>query len=132
MVISTKTEIILYVADQERSKIFYQSLLEANPVTDVPGMTEFQLNANCKLGLMPESGIAKILTPKLPHPSSGNGVPRCELYLTINNVEAHFLRCQQLNLMIVDRLSARDWGDNAFYISDPDGHVIVFAEKFQS
>src|SRR3989344_5731939 len=61
------TEFILYVADQEKSKLFYEKLLAISPSLHVPGMTEFDLSPNCKLGLMPENGIAKILNNKTPH-----------------------------------------------------------------
>lgn len=74
-------EFILYVTNQEKSKCFYQSLFEITPSVDVPGMTEFELTDCTKLGLMPENGIAKILTDKVPHPKQGNGIPRCELYV---------------------------------------------------
>jgi predicted enzyme related to lactoylglutathione lyase len=80
-------EFILYVANQERSKAFYSTVLHKEPELDVPGMTEFLLAENVKLGLMPETGIIKILTDKTPHPANGNGIPRCELYLYTGNIE---------------------------------------------
>ncbi len=57
-------EFILYVADQKKSTAFYSFVLNLKPSLDVPGMTEFMLGTNCKLGLMPENGIAKILVDK--------------------------------------------------------------------
>lgn len=78
--ISSKIEFILYVADQKRSTEFYSKVLNRPPSLNVPGMTEFNLSADVKLGLMPETGIAKILQDKTPHPATGNGIPRCELY----------------------------------------------------
>jgi uncharacterized glyoxalase superfamily protein PhnB len=128
MKIST-THIILYVSQQEKSREFYETLLGFSPRLNVPGMTEFELNTNCVLGLMTESGIAKIITPALPNPSEGNGIPRCELYLYIDNLEKEFKRIQELNVKIISPLESRDWGDNAFYLADNDGHVIALAEK---
>ena len=55
------TEIILYVSDQTRSTRFYQDIFRMPPDLNVPGMAEFNLSDQCKLGLMPNSGIAKIL-----------------------------------------------------------------------
>ena len=77
-----QVEFILYVKDQVRSRGFYRTLLGMEPVLDVPGMTEFDLGG-CKLGLMPENGIARIITPALPNPKTGSGIPRCELYLLV-------------------------------------------------
>lgn len=84
-------EFILYVANQEKSSYYYQQLLEIIPSLNVPGMTEFELTDGVKLGLMPEDGIAKIVTDKAPHPKLGNGIPRCELYLKVKNA-AEFLK----------------------------------------
>lgn len=125
-------EIILYVSNQEKSKHFYSEILKQLPSLDVPGMTEFSLADNLKLGLMPNDGIAKIVTPVLPHPSSGNGIPRCELYLLVDDLEEIVELAVKLGAKKVSEISARDWGDRVGYISDFDGHVIAFAEKLNS
>lgn len=122
-------EFILYVADQKRSKNFYSVVLNKIPSLDVPGMTEFMLNENCKLGLMPENGIAKILLNKTPHPALGNGTPRCEIYLKTDNSSDYFSRAVEAGSKIISGFALRDWGDNVAYVSDPDGHIIAFAEK---
>jgi len=122
-------EIILYVSSQEKSKQFYSEILKQSPSLDVPGMTEFTLANNLKLGLMPNDGIAKIVTPVLPDPTSGNGIPRCELYLLVDNLEEIFELAVQLGAKKVSDISVRDWGDRVGYMSDFDGHVIAFAEK---
>lgn len=121
-------EFILYVSNQKKSTQFYEKLLQLKPVLDVPGMTEFKLANSVKLGLMPENGIAKILNKKTPHPSKGNGIPRCELYLKVNNPEEYINRGKQLGAVIVSEYKSRNWGDKVGYISDSDGHIIAFAE----
>ncbi len=122
-------EFIIYVADQRKSKDFYEQLLQIKPSLDVPGMTEFQLSDSVKLGLMPENGIAKIITPKLPHPSTASGIPRCELYLKVENPEQYLQRGIQFGGKEISKLQNRDWGDKVGYISDLDGHIIAFAEN---
>lgn len=121
-------EFILYVADQEKSKLFYEKLLALSPSLHVPGMTEFNLSLYCKLGLMPENGIAKILNNKIPHPSSGNGIPRCELYLKVPNAITYFKRGLTLGAKEISPFTQRDWGDKVGYLVDLDGHVVAFAE----
>ncbi len=120
---------ILYVADQTKSKTFYQEVLQIEPSLDVPGMTEFKLENNILLGLMPNDSIAKIIGDALPHPNKGNGIPRCELYLKVENAQAYIERGLQLGGKAISALQDRDWDDKVGYISDPDGHVIAFAEK---
>lgn len=121
------TEFIFYVADQNRSREFYQKVLQAAPSLDVPGMTEFTLSAGCALGLMPESGIKKILLDKTPDPVSGNGIPRCELYLRVKNVKESMDRALSAGGRLVSDMQPRDWGDTVGYIMDPDGHIIAFS-----
>lgn len=126
------TEFILYVSDQERSRAFYESVLEMTPVLHVPGMTEFKLSDYCKLGLMPEKGIAKILGKQTPHPSEGNGIPRCELYLHVDDPEKSIAKAIQSGAQPVSPVLPRDWGDIASYCADPDGHIIAFAKKINT
>ena len=121
-------EFILYVKDQQRSRDFYRIFLGMAPALDVPGMTAFNIGS-CKLGLMPEDGIARIITPALPHPVSGTGVPRCALYLLVNDLEIAVDRARHAFALPVSSISDRDWGHRAAYFADPDGHVIALATR---
>ena len=121
-------EFILYVSNQEKSKSFYEKLLQIKPILDLPGMTEFELRDFVKLGLMPENGIAKIIGSKAPHPNRGTGIPRCELYLKVNGAKDYMTRGRELGGKEIDEIKIRDWGDKVGYISDLDGHIIAFAE----
>nr|NQU92120.1 VOC family protein [Bacteroidota bacterium] len=122
-------EFIIYVADQSKSTAFYEQLFQVQASLNVPGMTEFTLTDFVKLGLMPENGIAKILTGKMPHPKQGRGIPRCELYLKVENANEYIKRGIQSGGKEISELKDRDWGDRVGYISDPDGHVLAFAES---
>jgi len=122
-------EFILYVSDQQKSKDFYQQLLNIRPSLDVPGMTEFKLKEGVKLGLMPENSIAKILQDRTAHPKEGQGIPRCELYLVVENAKELINKGIQLGCKEISKLCNRDWGDKVGYISDIDGHIIAFAER---
>src|SRR5690606_40565451 len=90
MKISSKSEFILYVENQAKSTEFYTQLFQMEPILNVPGMSEFQLNETTKLGLMPNSGIQKILQDKTPDPALGNGFPRCELYIFVEYLVVSF------------------------------------------
>jgi uncharacterized glyoxalase superfamily protein PhnB len=122
-------ETILYVNDQEASCRFYQNLFRQPADLHVPGMTEFNVSANCKMGLMPNKGIAKILAGQTLHPDSGNGIPRCELYLYVDNIQFEFDNAIKSGAKLISQVLDRDWGDKVCYFSDPDGHIIAFAEK---
>lgn len=122
-----RSHFILYVKDQQQSTDFYSELLGIEPQLNVPGMTEFRLGKETVLGLMPESGIAQIICPNMPHPEKASGVPRSELYLYVPEPELIYERSQHLN--IVSPLMKRNWGDTSFYLSDPDGHIIALARR---
>ncbi|MBK7086112.1 MAG: VOC family protein [Flavobacteriales bacterium] len=123
-----KTEFILYVNEQQRSRDMYAALLDLDPVLDVPGMTEFDLGG-CKLGLMPEEGIARTITPALPHPSKGAGIPRCEIYLLVDDLDPLSERAVAAGMRMIDPPADRSRGHHVVYFADPDGHVIAFARN---
>lgn len=125
-------EIILYVNNQQESTDFYSQLFRKTPDLNVPGMSEFQLAENCKLGLMPNKGIAKILSNKTPEPDLGNGIPRCELYLYVENIELEFENAINIGAQLISPIEERNWGDKVCYFADPDGHIIAFAEKLMN
>lgn len=122
-------EVILYVADQAASRNFYRALLGSDPCLDVLGMTEFQVSPALKLGLMPAAGIARILGDAVPHPADGAGIPRCELYFSVDDVPLAYRRALEVGAVPVDPPAPRDWGDEVGYVADPDGHILAFAAR---
>lgn len=132
MPIVNKSMFILYVRDQQRSAEFYERVLHVKPSLNVPGMTEFELTDSGTLGLMPESGIKRLLGDPLPDPAIGNGTPRAELYLLVKNADEFHRRALAAGAKELSELSLRSWGDKAAYSLDPDGHVIAFAEQAAS
>jgi len=119
--------IILYVKDQVCSRAFYAAALGMAPRLDVPGMTEFEISGGCVLGLMPEKGIKKLL-PGMPDPEKAAGLPRAEVYFTVQDPAAFHSRALAAGARELSPLAARDWGHRAAYSLDPDGHVLAFAE----
>ena len=123
-----KAHFILYVSDQARSAAFYKAVFGADPVLDVPGMTEFELLGGAVLGLMPESGIKRLLGDALPDPSRGAGIPRAELYLVVSDASGHLQRAIDQGAAPLSGMAQRNWGDVVGYCLDPDGHVLAFAD----
>lgn len=133
---------ILYVADQAVSREFYRRVLQLEPILDVAGMTEFRLNDGAMIGLMPENGIAKIICESnnitqntmnfMPHPSLGSGIPRCELYLPVDNPSEWLERVVNAGGNAISDTEMRNWGDVVAYGCDPDGHVLAFAKTIKA
>ncbi|MFO7547033.1 MAG: hypothetical protein R6W77_16190 [Trueperaceae bacterium] len=123
--------LILYVSDQRASTEFYAQTLARLPDLDVPGMTEFRLTGGAVLGLMPTSGIRRLLGAVLPDPSSAHGVPRAELYLLVDDPAAYHARALRQGATELSALAPRDWGHDVAYSLDADGHVLAFAHVAQ-
>ena len=119
--------IIIFVADQVKSKDFYQSILTLSPTLDVPGMTEFTLSNDTSLGLMPGNSITKLLDGAIPNPNDANGIPRSELYLFVPNPSESLEILGKNGGKVVSQVGLRSWGDKVGYGLDPDGHLIAFA-----
>jgi len=122
-----RAHLILYVADQAASTAFYSHVLAMQPQLDVPGMTEFRLGEGTILGLMPSASIKRLLGEKLPDPDKAAGTPRAELYLVVQDPGAYHARALAQGAIELSELAARNWGHEAAYSLDPDGHVLAFA-----
>lgn len=122
-----KSLFIIYVADQDRSRAFYEAVLDSKPVLDVPGMTEFRLSDTSAIGIMPEEGIASLLGDGVPPPQSGNGIPRCEIYLIVSDPADTYQRLLRAGGKGISSPEPRPWGDIVAYGVDPDGHIVAFA-----
>ncbi|MBI2070749.1 MAG: glyoxalase [Elusimicrobia bacterium] len=122
-----KAHFILYVSDQKASGKFYGAVLGKQPELDVLGMTEFHLNDGAVLGLMPAAGIKRLIGDRLPDPMIGRAIPRAEVYLLSDEPELFHRRAIENGARELSPLLQRDWGHEAAYCLDPDGHVLAFA-----
>ncbi len=113
---------ILYVADLARARDFYRHVLAAEPVLDVPGMTEFDLGG-ATLGLMPAADMEALLSGQI---RAGAG-QRCEIYLRLGDAAAALHRALDSGGKLLDDLQDRSWGERVAYLLDPDGHVLALA-----
>lgn len=118
---------IFYVSDQSKSTWFYETLLGITPRLNVPGMTEFELKSGVVLGLMPESGICKLLGSSIQDPSGAHNSPRAEIYLILPNARELYEVAISMGAKELSPFTKRDWGHSAGYFSDPDGHIVAFA-----
>ena len=122
-----RAHLVFYVRDQEISRRFYAAVFERPPSLDADGMTEFDLADGAVLGLMPETGIRRLLEGRVD-PGHARAGPRAELYLVVNDVPSHHRRALAAGARELDPPRPRDWGHIASYLSDPDGHVLAFGE----
>lgn len=122
---------IIYVKDQEKTKVFYEKVLRIKPTLHVPGMTEFKLWDSVSLGIMPEEGIMRILENKIPNPKNANGVPRSEIYLFVDEPDEYYSKIVAAGGTGISKATIRNWGDYVAYGADIDGHILAFAKKLK-
>ena len=128
IVVIARVNLILYVRDQRVSAEFYRQVFATEPTLDVPGMTEFRLADSVVLGLMPEAGIRRMLDGAVD-PAAAGGAPRAELYLLVDAPAVYHARVLTAGGRELSPLRLRDWGEEAAYSQDPDGHVLAFARR---
>jgi catechol 2,3-dioxygenase-like lactoylglutathione lyase family enzyme len=124
---SIRVHFILYVADQARSTAFYEALLGMPPSLNVPGMTEFELGNDVVLGVMPETGIGRLLGVAVAAPVAEADAVRGEIYLVVEDPADYHARALSLGARELSALVPRDWGHDVAYSADPDGYVLAFA-----
>lgn len=126
---TSASHFILYVADPARSTAFYRGVLGIAPRLDVPGMTEFELPGGGVLGLMPETGIRKLLGDAWSTPVIRHDTPRAELYLVVDDPRAYHTRALAHGARELSSLTPRDWGHSVAYVRDLDDYVLAFARE---
>ena len=119
-----RAHLIVFVTDQWQSTQFFRDVLVVEPTLEVDGMTEFALGEDWVLGLMPETGIRRLLD--LPA-SPIRGGPAAELYLHVDDPEAFHARAVGAGADELSPLLLRDWGDEVAYSRTPDGVLLAFA-----
>ena len=117
---------ILYVEDMTRARAFYDVFGWPKTV-NLPPYTEYELNPCARLGLMLRANTSAFLGPDalLAEPAS----IKAEIYLTVDDLEPAIAKIEAAGAPCTSPLARRDWGDEAAYYLDPDGHVVVLARR---
>jgi catechol 2,3-dioxygenase-like lactoylglutathione lyase family enzyme len=118
--------VILAVTDVARSATFYRRALGWDQVEDVAVYAELRSASGMRLGLYEREAYA--LNTGAPAPSGSADVPTgTELYCHTDDVEGAIARLQSEGAALLSPLTARAWGDEAAYLCDLDGNVVVVA-----
>ncbi len=117
---------ILAVRDLERSIRFYRDAFGWPQCVDVPVFAQFTLPEGRGVGLYQQDAFAANtgIRPTLPPAGRIGGA---ELYLEVDDLEGAVARLEAAGARLLSAAALRDWGDEAAYFADPDGHVLVVA-----
>ena len=117
---------ILAVADAERAASFYAQVFGWPLAVHVPVYREFELPQGQRLGLYQREAFARN-TGALPAQVEALGITATELYLHVDDVAAAATRALAAGARLLSAQALRPWGDDAAYVADPDGNVVVVA-----
>jgi catechol 2,3-dioxygenase-like lactoylglutathione lyase family enzyme len=118
--------VILAVEDVSRAAGFYRDAFGWPATAETPVYVEFALPHGLRLGLYERHAFAK--NPgAAPAPRPPGALAGTELYLYPDDLEPALARIEEAGARLLSPLVPRDWGDEAAYYADPDGHVVVLA-----
>jgi lactoylglutathione lyase len=117
---------ILAVDDVSRSAAFYTTAFRWPATVEVPGYTELAVPGGMRVGLYQRDGFTRN-TSVAAAPIPAGTVGPAELYLHADDLLETIERVSRAGGRLLSPLARRDWGDDAAYFADPDGHVVVVA-----
>ena len=114
---------ILAVRDLARSIGFYTKAFDWSIRTQSKSYAELELPGGLALALCTVEGFEKTVgrPPSLPE----NGISSVQVYLRSDDLPRSIARLHAAGARALSKASDRDWGEEAAYFADPDGHVLV-------
>ena len=117
---------ILAVKDLAAATVFYKKSFEWEQIVEAPVYVEFALPCGMRLGLYQRESFAKN-TGQLPASTPVGDITPTELYFYVEEPNVAVASALSAGARLLSGMSMRDWGDEAAYLADPDGNVLVLA-----
>ena len=119
---------ILAVSELGCSLAFYRSAFGWPLRVDTPVFAEFGLPDGRGLGLYQRESFGSN-TGQIPERLKHGALAGTELYFHVDNLDAAVTRLESAGARLLSRRATRTWGDDAAYYADPDGNVLVVAQR---
>ena len=119
--------VCLFVADMDRARGFYEDVLGQTPVHVLAGYVAYP--HFCLWAADTARRIVFDEEPAAPHGPMGRD--NLELYFEDAAIEDAFERVMA-RAEIIHPLKSAPWGQRAFRLRDPDGHIIEVAEPMEA
>ncbi|QMV15955.1 VOC family protein [Vibrio spartinae] len=120
-----RSTVVFYVADIEKSQVFYSALFGCHPVQASGEFVLYLVHDGLTFGIWKQSAVIPTITPGSALPSKNQG----ELCLFVEDQDA-FQQMHQHCLLnefpILQEPAVMDFA-TAFTVTDPDGHRIRYA-----
>lgn len=110
----------LPTADLERSRSFYEHVLQIEADDTVPSRLYFQCGGFivALIDWAVENHGREAALRSLPD----------DLYFATDDLDATLLRATAAGAEITSSIELRPWGERSFYCTDPDGHPLCFVD----
>lgn len=119
--------VILAVRDLPRMRSFYTALLGWQQVVDTPVYVELSSSAGLRLGLYQDEAFSRNTGEPPAAAAAPASTTRTELYLHCEDLDNAVTRAEPAGARTLAARSAKPWGDEAVYLADPEGNVVVLA-----
>jgi predicted enzyme related to lactoylglutathione lyase len=123
------TLVILAVEDLRRAVSFYRAAFGWVQTVDEAVYAEFTLPGAVRLGLYTHAGFGRN-TGQAPLKLAHGEITGTEIYLFVDDLSATTARVEAAGGRTLSPRALRDWGDEAAYLADPDGNVVVLARPY--
>lgn len=116
---------ILAVADVRRSVAFYVAAFGWSVAADAaPAYAELELPGGARIGLYVRGGFART-AGAAPADVPAGCVGPAEIYLRVEDLDGAIAALVAAGARPLSPRAPREWGDEAAYFADPDGHVVA-------
>ena len=121
--------LVLAVSDVDRSKAFYDQAFGWQPHLEWPGTyAELVVEGDDRLGLYRREGWSISSGGDPVTVPDGSHAPQY-LYVRVDDLDAATDRLAEAGASPLSPRTERNWGDEAAYFADPDGHVVAVARR---
>lgn len=118
---------ILAVPELPAARAFYAAALGWPARVETPVYVELEHPDGGRLGLYDRAGFARNTGREAAAPPPEGTTTATELYLFTVDPERAIARARSAGARLLSPLGPRAWGDDAGYLLDPFGNVLVFA-----
>lgn len=115
---------LITVEDMNRSKAFYQNVLQQKIKYDFGENVQFESGIAIHL----RSHFSKLIENKPVYGCSNN----CELYFEVDDIESFSTYIQSHSILFIHPLREQPWRQRVIRFYDPDMNIIEIGESFKS
>lgn len=118
--------VTLFVADPQRSKAFYQRVLECEPIYEDDAAVAFRHDGTV-VNLLRREHAPELVEPAAV--AAADSGPNVLLTLAVDDVDAAAAGLQDRDVELLNGPLDRPWGVRTACFADPDGHVWELAQR---